>query len=161
MKIESEKAKNNIIKEVCIFLLLLILILLILAVALYDFIPANRNIPEAISYSSDSKTTSIKQEIAYTNGGDITADQNDAELVTSLKSYSINSSDLAVYSEKNLYNSGNSNPFDYVNEETANNTPNTADTTNPAPEASTPKEAPTQTTTSTTPGTFTEKPNSK
>lgn len=98
--------KKSYFKEIVILILLLILIMLILAVALYDFVPTNVNIPETISYTPDSKTTSIKQEIAYTNGGDVTPDQTETELVTSLKSYSINASDLTVYGQKNLYNSG-------------------------------------------------------
>ena len=129
----KKRKKTSITKEVVILILLLILIMLIFAVALYDFIPSNIGVSDEISYSSDSKTTTIKQEIAYTNSGDLTADddeifggdidasmdsESDSELITALKSYSIEASDLAVYGQKNLYNSGNSNPFDY-SEETA------------------------------------------
>ncbi len=172
------KKKNSSMKEISIFMLLLILIILILAVALYDFIPSNINIPETISYSSDSATTSIKQEIAYTNGGDAGADfsQSDTALVTSLKSYSIDSSDLAVYGEKNLYNSGNSNPFDYAEEQattnnssgannntgtaTSSNGSNTTNTATPNATGSTTNTTNGNTTNSNT-GTFFEKPNSK
>lgn len=108
--------KKGYLKEVFILILLLILIMLILAVSLYDFIPSNISVPESVSYSSDTITTSIKQEIAYTNGGDTTSSQTDSELVTSLKSYSVDASDLTMYGQKNLYNSGNSNPFDYAQE---------------------------------------------
>ena len=113
--------KKGFVKEIFILILLLILIMLILAVSLYDFIPANINVPEAINYSSDTITTSIKQEIAYTNGGDATANNtpSDAELVTSLKSYSVEASDLTMYGQKNMYNSGNSNPFDYAQDTSA------------------------------------------
>lgn len=162
--------KKSYFKEIVILILLLILIMLILAVALYDFVPTNVNIPETISYTPDSKTTSIKQEIAYTNGGDVTPDQTETELVTSLKSYSINASDLTVYGQKNLYNSGNSNPFDYAEEAPANppaegnptQTPsgsNTANTnTNSAGQTGT---ATNTNTNNSTTGTFFEKPNSK
>ena len=79
------KSKKNIIKEVFIFIVLLILVLLILAVSLYDYIPSNIRVEEIKEYNADSKTTSIKQEIAYTNGGDSTADgYTQEELVTSL-----------------------------------------------------------------------------
>lgn len=122
--------KSNIIKEVVIIVLLLILVILILAVALYDFIPATVSIPEPIKYASDSETTSIKQEIAYTNGGDVSADESNQDLITSLKSYSINASDLTVYGEKNLYNSGNSNPFDYAQEATTPQNTATPETNN-------------------------------
>lgn len=163
--------KKSLVKEIFILIVLLILVLLIVAVSLYDFIPTNINVPETVTYSADSKTTSIKQEIAYTNGGDATADpsQTDTELVTSLKSYSINSSDLTVYGQKNLYNSGNSNPFDYATEEappttTPENTTTTNTTTTPG---QTNNSNAGQTTTNesgantSTPGTFFEKPNSK
>lgn len=62
-----KKRKKHIGKEIIIMMLVALLIMLISAVLLYDFIPSNINIPEVIEYSSDSTTTSIKQEIAYTN----------------------------------------------------------------------------------------------
>ena len=155
--------KKSLRKEIFILILLLILIMLIVAVALYDFIPSNINMPETITYSSDSITTSIQQEIAYTNGGDISADQSDSELVTSLKSYSITSSDLTVYEQKNLYNKANSNPFDYAEEQTpGQNNPTVENNTNTTNTTTTTNQTPAQTTNqTTTPGTFFEKPNSK
>ena len=96
----KKRKKTSITKEVVILILLLILIMLIFAVALYDFIPSNIGVSDEISYSSDSKTTTIKQEIAYTNSGDLTADddeifggdidasmdsESDSELITALK----------------------------------------------------------------------------
>ncbi len=162
--------KKSYFKEIVILILLLILIMLILAVALYDFVPTNVNIPETISYTPDSKTTSIKQEIAYTNGGDVTPDQTETELVTSLKSYSINASDLTVYGQKNLYNSGNSNPFDYAEEAPANppaegnptQTPSGSNTTNTNTNSAGQTGTATNTNTNNSAtGTFFEKPNSK
>lgn len=127
------KSKKNIMKEVFIFIVLLILVLLILAVALYDYVPSNVSIAEIKEYSPDSKTTSIKQEIAYTNGGDATADgMTEGELINSLKSYSIDASELAVYAEKKSYERGNSNPFDDYTVETETTTQNNTTTqTNP------------------------------
>lgn len=150
------KAKNTgFMKEIIIFILLLILIMLILAVALYDFIPANISISKPIEYSADNVTTSIKQEIAYTNGGDVTADEtSDEALVTSLKSYSIEASDLNIYSEKNLFNRGNSNPFDYAQEETVETT--TEEKTNTENNTGTEDSNKTQTTTTSTSGQKTE-----
>ena len=161
-----KKKKTNIMKEIIIFMILLILIMLILAVALYDYIPSNISIPQTIEYSSDSTTTSIKQEIAYTNGGDLTADdKNVEEIETALKSYSINSSDLTVYGQKNLYNSGNSNPFDYATEETTTDTTEN-ETQNTSGEQTTDQSNTTTTnqsagTTNSTTGTFFENPASK
>lgn len=122
---KKKKSKNKLSKEIIICMILFILIMLILAVALYDFIPSSISLPESIEYTSDSTTTSIKQEIAYSlnekdTEGSKKSQEANQELITSLKSYSIDTSDLNVYSEKNLYNSGNSNPFDYGQEETTN-----------------------------------------
>lgn len=173
------KSKKNIIKEVFIFIVLLILVLLILAVSLYDYIPSNIRVEEIKEYNADSKTTSIKQEIAYTNGGDSTADgYTQEELVTSLKSYSIGEADLAMYKQKN-YDQGNSNPFEYgieatnvnpnpdqnTNSNGNNNTTNTvgqpvvSNTTN---QSNTNTATVTQgTTNNSSTGTFFESPNSK
>ncbi len=173
-------------KEVFIFIVLLILVLLILAVALYDYVPANISVAEIKEYSPDSKTTSIKQEIAYTNGGDATADgMTEGELINSLKSYSINASELAVYAEKRSYERGNSNPFDDYTVNTEATTPNntttsttqnqnvganpttTPNTTTVNTNTNTNVGAPATTTTTpatqtqTTTGTFFESPNSK
>ncbi len=167
-----KKGEMNIAKEIFIIILLTILSMLVLAVALYDFIPNDVNISEGVEYTADSATTSIKQEIAYTNGGDTTADESmsDQEIVTSLKSYSIQASDLTVYGQKNLYNSGNSNPFDYAEEATPpeNTTtteqPATNQTTNAGEVANTTQQAPTNNTTTasnSTVGTFFESPTSK
>lgn len=127
------KSKKNIMKEVFIFIVLLILVLLILAVALYDYIPSNVSVAEIKEYSPDSKTTSIKQEIAYTNGGDTTADgMTEGEFINSLKSYSIDASELALYAEKRSYERGNSNPFDdYTVEKETTTQNNTTTQTNP------------------------------
>ena len=119
----KRRKKNSITKEIIILLLLIIIILLIMIVALYDFRPSNIMVPETIPYSSDSKTKNVKQEINYTNDGDMTADgdvnMGDNSENNSLGSttYNVDAMDLNVYKEKNLYISGNSNPFEYVQEE--------------------------------------------
>lgn len=119
------KSKKNIVKEVFIFIILLILVLLILAVSLYDYIPSTVKVSEIKEYNADSKTTAIKQEIAYTNGGDTKENDNG-----SLKSYSIEASDLSMFAQKN-YDKGNSNPFEYGIEATTNPT-TTPDANNPS-----------------------------
>lgn len=118
------KSKKNIVKEVFIFIILLILVLLILAVSLYDYIPSTIKVSEIKEYNADSKTTAIKQEIAYTNGGDTTENDNG-----SLKSYSIEASDLSMFAQKN-YDKGNSNPFEYGIEATTTNPTTTPDANN-------------------------------
>ena len=158
-----KKRKTNVAKEIIVFMVLLILIMLILAVTLYEFIPANVNIPESIEYSSDSTTTAIKQEIMYTNGGDLTADQDKQDdFEPALKSYSIDSFDLTVYGQKNLYNSGNSNPFDYATDEPVQDGGTTDGQTQNQGSTTTNNTTSTQAgTTNTTTGTFFENPASK
>ena len=144
--------KKTIIKEVFIFMLLTILILLVLAIALYDFIPSNVTVPEAIEYSASPETISVKQEIAYTNGGDITQDDSNGQSSpTSLKSYSIQASDLTIYGQKNLYNSGNSNPTGQTNSGNEATNQAVSNTVNTGANK----------TTNTTTGTLFEKPNTK
>lgn len=126
----KKKKKDNLTKEVIIMLLLAIIILLIMIVALYDFKPNSVIIPEVVEYSSDAKTSAIKQEINYTNGGDATADGDVDSVLSVLKSYNIDAVDLTVYSQKSLYNSGNSNPFEYIQEEEQQQ-PGTGNTVNP------------------------------
>lgn len=167
-----KKKKTHIEKEIFIAILLAILIMLILAVALYDFIPNDVNIVEPIEYTADSATTSVKQEIDTTNNGDLTADQQQTqqEIVTSLKSYSIEATDLTVYGQKNLYNSGNSNPFDYAPDDTttqptdgntANNTVTEQQATTPSTNSATATNTTSNTTTNSPTGTFFESSTSK
>jgi len=113
--IEMKKRNSAIQKEVIIMLLLVILIMLILIVALYDFIPNDIVVSETISYSPDSVTTTVKQEIEYTNGGDAIADKSSSDIdeFEFGEPYQITASDLETYNEKKLYDKGNSNPFDY------------------------------------------------
>lgn len=135
----KRRKKNSITKEIIILLLLIIIILLIMIVALYDFRPSNVMVPETIPYSSDSKTKNVKQEINYTNDGDMTADgdvntgDNSENNPIGSTTYNVDEMDLNVYKEKNLYISGNSNPFEYVQEETSSQTTNgVSGSSNPA-----------------------------
>lgn len=149
-----KKSKTNVTNEIFILIALLILVILVLVMMLYEYSPRNVSVLEPISYASNSATTAIKQEISYTNGGDTVDDENfeiDGETITSLKSYSIEKSDLKVYSQKNLYNKGNSNPFEYaVEDETKEDGQKTED-----------KKATQGTTNNSTSGTFFEKSSSK
>lgn len=160
-----KKKSDNIGKEIIIFLLLIILIMLVLAVVLYDLVPSNITIPEAIEYTSDSKTTSIKQEIAYTNGGDLTADESTSKTgldeVATLKTYNIDASDLNMYRQKNLYISGNSNPFDYAEDTTENGEANTSGNGANQTDTATAAQTTNAQSSNSTPGTIIEKPNSK
>ena len=51
---------KNIIKEIIIVLLLAIAIILILGVLLYEYVPANKIIPEKVSYTTPEN---VKQEL--------------------------------------------------------------------------------------------------
>lgn len=159
---KNKKKNTSIQKEIFILVLLLILIMLILLVCLYEFIPNNINVENTISYSADPTTIKVKQEIQYTNNGDSTADissnnsvkgMDEYELNDYLQSYTITSSQLDVYKQKKLYNSGNANPFDYASEDPAGQA--NGSTPGGANGGSTPGNS------NSTTGTFFEKPNSK
>lgn len=102
---------KNIIKEAIIILLLTLAIILILGVILYDYVPANKIIPEQVSYSTPE---TLKQEL----------DNNTDDLASSdVPTYTITDSDLSNYKKIQEYVPGKKNPFASI---VTNNTDNTA-----------------------------------
>ena len=100
---------KNIIKEIIIVLLLAIVIILILGVILYEYIPANKIVPEKVSYTTPG---SVQEELK--NGEEIKED----EIVIT---YQIDSTDLKNYEKINEYVPGKKNPFEAVSENTEGN----------------------------------------
>lgn len=90
---------KNIIKEIIIILLLTLAIILILGVILYDYVPANKIIPEQVSYSTPE---TLKQELEE-NPDDFTS--------SDLPTYTITDSDLSNYKKIQEYVPGKKNPF--------------------------------------------------
>lgn len=120
---------KNIIKEIIIVLLLAIAIILILGVLLYEYVPANKIIPEKVSYTTPEK---VKQELQ------IDPSVDDTQVVVT---YQIDSTDLNNYKKIQEYVPGKKNPFQSVqqeivgngngeNNQTTPNTPNSNTNTN-------------------------------
>ena len=92
------KAKN-IIKELIIFLLLILAIILILGVLLYKYVPANKIIPEKVSYATPE---TVKAELQENENVD------ESEVIVT---YKIDSTDLSNYKKIQEYVPGKKNPF--------------------------------------------------
>ena len=94
-----------IIRETIISLLVCLAVLLILSVALYNYIPANKVVPESVEYtpSADIKTQ-LNSEV----------EDNSSEI---LMTYEITASDLDNFERTNEYNPGKANPFSIVSSE--------------------------------------------
>lgn len=87
------------IKEMIIMLLICLASILILGVLLYEYVPSNKMIPDAVSY-----TTQEKVQAELNKGKDV---ENDEIILT----YSVDSTDLDNYERINTYVPGKANPF--------------------------------------------------
>lgn len=96
---------KDIIKEIIIFLLLALAIILILGVLLYKYIPANKIIPEKVSYTTPEN---VKTELQTDESVD------DSEVVVT---YQIDSTDLSNYRKIQEYVPGKKNPFASVQQD--------------------------------------------
>ena len=88
-----------IIRETIITLLGCLAVLLILSVALYNYIPSNKVVPEAIEYSPSKE---IKNQL------NAEVQKNPDEI---LVTYEITATDLDNFEKTDHYNPGKSNPF--------------------------------------------------
>lgn len=91
-----------IIRETIISLLVCLAVLLILSVALYNYIPANKVVPESVEYTP---STEIKTQL------NAEVEDNSSEI---LMTYEITASDLDNFERTNEYNPGKANPFSVV-----------------------------------------------
>lgn len=96
---------KTIIKEIIIALLVCLAVLLILSVILYDFIPTNKVIPEAIEYQPSSE---VEVEL------NAAVDDHSDEII---KTYEITASDLDNFERTDEYLPGKANPFAAVSED--------------------------------------------
>lgn len=109
---------KNIIKEIIIVLLLTLVIILILGVLLYEYVPANKIIPEKVSYGTPEN---VQEELKKDDN------VNDTEIIIT---YQIDSTDLNNYKRIQEYVPGKKNPFESLNnkeisENTVNNNTST------------------------------------
>ena len=101
---------KNIIKEIIIILLLTLAIILVLGVLLYGYVPANKIIPEKISYTTPEEAkTELETDV----------NENDDELYID---YHIDSTQLNNYKKIQEYVPGKKNPFASLENENVSNT---------------------------------------
>lgn len=97
---------KTIIRETIIALLVCLAVLLILSVALYNFIPSNKVVPEEVQYTPSKEIqTQLNSEV----------DKENNEV---LMTYEVTASDLENYQKAKEYVPGKANPFAAVSEST-------------------------------------------
>ena len=102
---------KNIIKEIIMVLLLTLAIILVLGVLLYEYVPANKIIPEKVSYTTPEE---VKTEL------ETVVNEDEEELYVD---YHIDSTQIKNYQKIQEYVPGRKNPFGEVgSEETATTT---------------------------------------
>ena len=109
---------KNIIKEMIIILLLTLAIILVLGVLLYGYVPANKIIPEKISYTTHEEAkTELETDV----------NESDEELYID---YHIDSTQLNNYKRIQEYVPGKKNPFSSLENENTSNTTTNGETQN-------------------------------
>ena len=90
---------KSILKEIFIMLLLCVAIVLILGVIFYDYIPANKAVPNKLAtYTTpENIQEEIDEEITQMNKVEV--------------SYEITGADLSLYKQTNSYTTGKPDPF--------------------------------------------------
>lgn len=108
---------KNIIKEIIIILLLTLAIILVLGVLLYGYVPANKMIPEKVSYTTPEQ---VKTEL------EADVNESDDELYID---YHIDSTQLNNYKKIQEYVPGKKNPFASLENENSSSNTTTCTTT--------------------------------
>lgn len=120
---------KKVIREIIIALLNCLAILLILNIALYNFIPANKVIPEVVEYQPSKE---IQQQLD-------TSEEDNSEKITEKMTtqYKVTAQDLDSYERTKEYKPGKANPFAATTEPVTNDgnqepssDTNTSNTTN-------------------------------
>ena len=88
-----------IFRETIIALLVSIAVLLILSVALYNYMPSNKVIPETVEYTP---TKEIQEQLSSA------VEDNSKEVIVT---YEVTANDLDNFEKTNEYNPGKANPF--------------------------------------------------
>ena len=105
---------KNILKEIIIILLLILAIILLLGVLLYDYVPMNKVVPEAVTYTASEDTQKALEEKS--------AEDDD----TVVLSYEVTATDLKNYKRVNDYKAGRKNPFSAASSDTTGSTGTTS-----------------------------------
>ena len=86
---------KNVLKEIIIILLLTLAIILLLGVLLYEYVPMNKVVPEAVTYTATEETRQALEEK--------TAQDSDEVIL----SYEVTSTDLKNYKKRKICMRGN------------------------------------------------------
>lgn len=96
------------IKEIIILLIACFLTMLLFAIALYQYIPSRKVVPEIAKYTATEEIQDLLEDNIDTK-----TDEDDVILT-----YEVTASDLKTYQTKNVYVPGKSNPFAAYTEQT-------------------------------------------
>lgn len=100
---------KTISKELFIMTLLVMIVIFMIGMIFYKYMPNNRTVPEPITYTADSSTTALLQEISASSGYNYYNDQSEVEDI--IKSYSVGAKELSTAASKRTYVSGKTDPF--------------------------------------------------
>lgn len=141
---------KSISKELFIMALLLMIVVFMIGMVFYKYMPNNKTVPEPATYTTDSSTAAVLQEISSSQA--YSSDDEDSEVEDVIKSYSIGQKELSTAASKQTYVSGKTDPFAEYKEPDPNSVNNTGNTNVVNPNTNT---------ASSSTGTFFEKKGSK
>lgn len=101
---------KSISKEIFIIALLFMIVVFMIGMVFYKDMPNNKTVPEPVTYSADSSTTAVLQEISTSTGYNSYL-EDDEEVQDIIKSYSISAKELTTAASKQTYVSGKTDPF--------------------------------------------------
>lgn len=127
---------TKVIKEIIIMLVVCLLTMLVLAIALYQYIPSKKIVPEISTYTASADVQDLLED-------DIDSRTNKDKVILT---YEVTSSDLNNYQTTKDYVPGKSNPFSayvktYTGEDGEENQIETKDTKSEETTGSTSKES--------------------
>lgn len=118
---------KSLSKELFIMALLIMIVVFMVGIIFYEYMPNNKTVPEPITYSTASTTTTVLQEIAAT-ASDTSSSSDSIETQSIIKSYSIGTKELSTAASKQSYTSGKTDPFAEYTGTTSTTNGNTTDT---------------------------------
>lgn len=124
---------KSFLKEMIIVLLLILIILLVLGILFYEYMPNSKIVPEKVSEYAMNETVKDELESNLKNESD--------EII---RTYQLDSTDIANYEKNKEYNKGKVNPFDEYSTGASGNTSTGGNTTDNATNGNTTNDNTTQ-----------------
>ena len=111
---------KSVAKELFIMALLIMIVVFMIGMIFYKYMPNNKTVPEPVTYTADSTTKAVLQEIAIISSE---STEGSSETESIIKSYSIGQKELSNAAARKSYTSGKTDPFaEYKAEEPNSNT---------------------------------------